>query len=195
MAPVSAVAGESRSVVLVPVKSFAAAKMRLAGVLSPAERAQLARHLAERVVRAAGRLPVAVVCDDDDVARWAKGAHARVIPEPGSGLNGAVSAAYRQLSMEGYQRVVVAHSDLALATDISWLAREEGIVLVPDRRLDGTNVISLPAGQAFRFSYGPGSFHRHQEEARRSGLPWKVVCDEALGWDVDVPADMPAATF
>ncbi len=50
--------------VLVPVKAFGQAKLRLAPALSPPERAALAREMATRVVRSAGRLPVAVVCDD-----------------------------------------------------------------------------------------------------------------------------------
>ena len=57
-----------RAVVLVPVKAFAAAKGRLAGVLDGPGRAALARSMAEVVVAAAAPLPVVVVCDDDDVA-------------------------------------------------------------------------------------------------------------------------------
>jgi 2-phospho-L-lactate guanylyltransferase len=183
-------ASASRCVVLVPVKAFAQAKGRLASVLSPSERYILAKRLAERVIEAASPFPVAVVCDDSEVAAWATAMGARVISEPGCGLNGAVDAAYTQLSADGYERVIVAHSDLPLASTFLWLASLPGIVLVPDRHLDGTNVISLPTGQRFRFSYGPGSFARHQREAGLSGLDWRVVYDQALSWDVDVPSDM-----
>jgi 2-phospho-L-lactate guanylyltransferase len=178
--------------VLVPVKAFSQAKMRLAPVLSVAERAALARRLAERVVSAARPLPVTVVCDDPGVAMWALDLGAKVLREPGLGLNAAVTAAVAQLASEGYERVVVAHGDLPLATNLAWLACEDGIVLVPDRRNDGTNVISLPARCGFKFSYGPGSFARHQDEAQRSGLPWRAVHDDTLAWDVDVPDDMAA---
>ena len=57
--------------VLVPVKAFHQAKLRLAPALDQAQRAALAREMATNVVRAAGDLPVAVVCDDDEVAAWA----------------------------------------------------------------------------------------------------------------------------
>ena len=190
MTAVSSLAGPA--VVLVPVKAFGEAKMRLSGVLTPPERAMLARKLAERVLSAARPLPVAVVCDDSEVARWAEGLGAHVLSEPGVGLNAAVATALSQLTSKGYCRVVVAHGDLPLVTNLAWLADEEGIVLVPDRHLDGTNVISLPAGCGFRFSYGPGSFARHQTEAERTGLPWKAVRDDSLAWDVDLPADMTA---
>ena len=69
----------SRSVaVLLPVKAFQHAKLRLAPALDQAERAALAREMAGKVVRAAGHLPVAVVCDDDDVAAWAARAGATI---------------------------------------------------------------------------------------------------------------------
>jgi len=180
------------TVVVVPVKAFTHAKKRLAAVLGPRERAELARKMAAQVVSAARPLPVVVVCDDAEVARWAEDLGARALVEPGVGLNGAVGMAFAQLCQEGYERVVIAHGDLPLATDLVWLSEVEGIVLVPDRREEGTNVISLPAGCGFEFSYGPRSFARHCAAAERTGLPWQVARDPGLSWDVDFPADMAA---
>lgn len=182
------------AVVLVPVKAFHQAKMRLAPVLSPQQRAALARSMAEHVLQAAAPLPVAVVCDDDEVAAWARDCGAVVLPEPGRGLNGAVAAAVTQLEGQGFTRLIVAHSDLPLANNLSRLATVRGIALVPDRREDGTNVISLPAGCGFGFTYGAGSFDRHRREALRTGLAWQVIHDPGLAWDVDFPADMSAVT-
>ena len=62
--------------------------------------------------------------------------------------------------------------------------------MVPDRHRDGTNVLSLPTGTGFRFSYGPGSFPRHDTEARRHGLVVVTLDDPDLAWDVDLPADL-----
>ena len=53
--------------VLVPVKAFAPAKLRLADALDPPARVALATAMATTVLRAAGPLPVTVVCDDDEV--------------------------------------------------------------------------------------------------------------------------------
>ena len=148
--------------------------------------------MAEQVLTAARPLPVVVVCDDAEVSEWARDLGARALVQRGVGLNGAVNTAFSQLRDEGYRRLVVAHGDLPLATDLGWLAEIEGIVLVPDRHEEGTNVISLPTGCDFRFAYGPGSFARHQQEAQRTGLAWRVVHDAELAWDVDFPADMTA---
>lgn len=176
--------------VLVPVKSFGEAKVRLAPALSPAEREALARSMGARVLAAAGVLPRAVVCDDVLVADWARAAGALVIWEPGRGLNGAVEAGVARLATMGVERVVVAHADLPLADDLEPLADFDGVTLVPDRRDDGTNVACVPSGAGFRFAYGPGSFARHSAEADRLALPLRVARRPSLQWDVDLPADL-----
>jgi 2-phospho-L-lactate guanylyltransferase len=178
--------------VLVPVKSFAEAKLRLAPALPAEERSRLARRMAAHVLEAARPLPVAVVCDDPLVADWARQHGALVVWEPGRGLNGAVQAGVERLAAAGARQVVVAHADLPLAGPLSWACRFPGITLVPDRRDDGTNVACVPADGAFTFSYGPGSFQRHGAEARRLGLGLRVVREPLLGHDVDVPADLLA---
>jgi 2-phospho-L-lactate/phosphoenolpyruvate guanylyltransferase len=176
--------------VLVPVKGFSEAKVRLAPALGPPERASLAREMATAVVRAARPLPVAVVCDDTEVAEWARGLGALVLWEPGRGLNGAVESGVEQLAAAGVARVVVAHGDLPHAAGLATIAGGDGVLLVPDRRRDGTNVAVVPSDAGFRFSYGPASFARHLAEARRLALAVDVRDDPLLAFDVDWPADL-----
>ena len=180
---------------LVPIKSFRLAKVRLAPKLSPGERDHLARRMAARVVAAAGELPVSVVCDDDDVAAWSVDHHAEVIWTPGLGLNGAVTEGVRRLTLAGAIEVIVAHGDLPLADDLGRLGGFPGVTLVPDRHDDGTNVLVVPTGVDFAFAYGPGSFARHRDEVDRLALPYRVLRDPRLGWDVDVPADLDDLTW
>jgi len=87
----------------------------------------------------------------------------------------------------------VAHADLPQATGLAELAGTPGdpVTLVPDRDDDGTNVAVVPASAGFRFAYGPGSFARHSEEARRLGLGPRVLRRADLAWDVDEPDDLP----
>jgi 2-phospho-L-lactate guanylyltransferase len=176
--------------VLIPVKAFAQAKRRLAGVLGDGARADLARSMAETVVRAAGGVPVAVVCDDEHVRAWGIALGVDVIWTPGLGLNGAVEAGVAHLAAAGVDRVIVAHADLPLALDLTWVADFDGVTLVPDRHGEGTNVLAVPAAAGFRFAYGPSSCRRHEAEAIRLGLPARVVPDRRLGWDVDTPDDL-----
>ena len=181
-----------RVAVLVPVKAFADAKVRLAPALPAGERAALAHAMAEQVLAAARPLPSAVVCDDREVAGWARARGVLVVWEPGRGLNGAVEAGIEQLARLGVEQAIVAHADLPLATQLGLLARFSGVTLVPDRADGGTNVACVPTAAGFRFAYGPGSFARHRAEARRLDLPLRVVRDRTLSWDVDVPADLEA---
>jgi 2-phospho-L-lactate guanylyltransferase len=176
--------------VLVPVKGFSVAKARLAAVLDPASRATLARDMADRVLLAARSLPVMVACDDDEVAAWAEAAGATVAWTAGLGLNGAVGAGVDILTAGGARRVVVAHADLPRARDLTVVAVGEGVVAVPDRHDDGTNVLAIPTGAGFEFAYGPASFARHTAEAARLGLDLSVLRPPDLTWDVDVPADL-----
>lgn len=180
---------------LIPVKAFHQAKGRLHLTMSGPDRAHLARAMADRVVRAAHPLPVAVVCDDNAVAQWARNLGALVVWEPGRGLNGAVEAGVDHLVANGATQVTVAHADLPRAHDLARVGEATGITLVPDRYGNGTNVIALPAGTGFRFSYGPGSFARHRAEAERLGLPVRILDRPDLAYDIDEPGDVePVAT-
>jgi 2-phospho-L-lactate/phosphoenolpyruvate guanylyltransferase len=184
------VTATTSAAVVVPVKAFGAAKVRLAPALDPAERARLARRMAGIVVAAAAPLPAVVVCDDDEVRDWAEGAGARAVWCPGRGLNGAVADGVAALAGDGIETAVVAHADLPLATRLAWVAEFPGVTLIPDRRLDGTNVVAVPTGAGFTFSYGAGSFGRHRAEAARLGLAARLVRDPHLAWDVDLPVDL-----
>jgi 2-phospho-L-lactate guanylyltransferase len=146
--------------------------------------------MAANVLAATGGLPTFVVCDDRDVAAFARQHGADVLWRPGLGLNGAVADGVASLGEAGFGRVLVAHADLPLAVDLAWLGRLGPVTLVPDRHDEGTNVACVPAAAGFTFAYGPGSFRRHVAEGRRLGLPVRVVREPSLGWDVDVPDDL-----
>lgn len=174
------------------MKAFTEAKVRLARVLDPATRAALARAMADHVVAAAAPLPVVVGCDDDEVAAWAMSVGAVVDRSDGLGLNESVGTCVRRLADAGIDRVLVVHADLPFASDIQSLAdaADDEVLLVPDRRRDGTNAASVPTGRGFTFRYGPGSFDAHRDEAARVALTVRVVDSEALGWDIDEPSDL-----
>lgn len=174
---------------MVPVKAFGAAKGRLAEVLAGESRATLAQHLAARVVGAFG-CPVAVACDDDQVAEWARGLGAEVLWVPDTDLNGAVTQGVALLAEQGVERVIVCHGDLPYPRRLKALEQGSGFTLVPDRVGDGTNVMALPAAVPFVFSYGVGSFVRHLAAAQASGQPVQVRYDQQLSIDIDHPVDL-----
>ena len=176
--------------VLVPIKAFRNAKGRLAPTVSPAARADLARMMAARVLDAARPFTPFVVCDDDDVADWAARQGAEVLWTPGLGLNGAVDHASAVVAGKGFDHVVVAHGDLPLATSFAHLIVDDAVVLVPDHRLDGTNVQTRPASTELPAAYGAGSFRHHLDAAIERGFAVRVVTDPRLARDVDTIADL-----
>lgn len=170
--------------VLVPIKSFQDAKGRLSGVFSPAMRADLAQRMAAIVLQAADPYPVFVACDDEAVAEWAEAHAAEALWTPGLGLNGAIEQSVDLIAGKGFDHVVIAHSDLPLATSFSHLCTTGTVTLVPDHRLDGTNVQARPTS-SFEACYGPGSFRRHLAAALADGFRVQVLVDAGLALDVD----------
>jgi 2-phospho-L-lactate guanylyltransferase len=183
----------SRAGVVVPIRSFADAKLRLAQHLSEEQRAELARTCAARVVEASAPMKVVVVSSASEVIEWATDLRLEVVPDPGAGLDGAASAGRARVAELGFTRVLVAHADLPYAESLEPLARDGAlpiVTLVPCHRDDGTNVCSLPIDLPFRFSYGPGSFRRHVDEAAHAGAELRVARRPDLAFDVDVPSDL-----
>lgn len=174
---------------LIPVKAFHAAKARLAPSIPDADRRRLARFMAERVVLAAAPHPTFVACDDEQVAAWADDLGAQVLWSPGLGLNGAIDQGVDTIRGKGADHVVISHGDLPLAEHLGGVAHAGQVVLVPDRRRDGTNVLARPCDVAVPASYGAGSFLVHLRAAMATGAPVGVRIDRRLAIDIDTIDD------
>lgn len=175
--------------VLIPIKSFHAAKGRLKGWLPDPDRARLARWMAERVIAAAQPFPTFVACDDDEVAAWAEALGAHVLWGPGLGLNGAIDQGVGTIAGKGADHVIISHGDLPLAHDLGGVARPGHVVLVPDGRRDGTNVLSRPCDLELPAAYGGGSFRNHFAAALATGATVTVRIDVRLSIDIDTIDD------
>jgi len=70
------------------------------------------------------------------------------------------------------------------------------VVLVPDRRGRGTNVMMVDRPEAFPFAFGgalhQGSLATHLTQAQGTGLSVTVLSLPALALDLDLPADLAA---
>jgi 2-phospho-L-lactate guanylyltransferase len=180
--------------VVVPLRSFARGKARLAAALDDDARRAFTRSMAERVVAAAGARPTVIVTSDPDVIEWAHGLGLAHIDDPGT-LDGAAHAGREWVRARNLARVVVMHADLPLAATLDGVADDADApiaVLVPDHHDDGNPVLAIPSAADFAFAYGPGSCARHVAEAERCGLQVRLVHDRALGFDVDDAADLAA---
>ncbi|MCK9543872.1 MAG: 2-phospho-L-lactate guanylyltransferase [Novosphingobium sp.] len=183
----------------IPVKPPHGGKSRLAPVLSPVERREMAGAMLARVVSAGQASALIDTVCLVGTARNGLPESLRLLPDPGRGLNPALQGALEIAVREGVSRLVLIHGDLprVTASDLDALARvPEGIVgIAPDRHGTGTNALSLPLPPAsgFRFAFGIGSFARHRREAARIGSPALLIETPGLACDVDDPADLADA--
>ncbi len=183
--------GPVQVAVLVPVKRFSAAKRRLVDVLGDDDRARFAAWMAERVLDAVTGIPTFVACDDEEVRDWAEARGATVLWGAGLGLNGAVDDGVARIAERGFDHVVVSHADLPRPGPLATLARQGRIIFVPDRRLDGTNVMAFPVARPIHADYGAGSFARHRAQALAyTDVEVEQRDDPDLSLDVDTPLDL-----
>ena len=177
------------TVALIPVKAFDQAKARLSPALTAVDRERLARWMATRVIEAVRQVPCFVACDDERVAEWADELGVGVLWGPGLGLNGAIDVGVATLAGKGADHVVIAHGDIVRPERLPTVAVADTIVIVPDRRRDGTNVLSRPTTVVLPAGYGAGSFAKHLHAALDSGAGVQVRSDQHLSIDIDTIDD------
>jgi 2-phospho-L-lactate guanylyltransferase len=180
---------------LVPIKSRADCKGRLADWLAPVVRLDVVRGMLETVLAALRESRsierVAVVSPERDSVPE----DVLVIGDSGRGLNSALDMARTELVARGAGELVVLPADLPLlaAADVDLLVtrgRRAGFALATDAEGSGTNALYLSRPAAFRFSFGMGSRVRHLEEAARLGLAAETVCRRGLEFDLDRVEDL-----
>lgn len=177
---------------IVPIRSFADGKTRLAPLLTTEERAELLCGMASGVVQAAEGLATVIVSSAVEVRAWASCRGLACINDPGS-LNAAAAAGVEWARSRGCRRAVVAHADLPLARTFRAVVdgfADDDVVVVRGNRDGGTPVLAISTRVQFRFYYGPASFDRHLLEARRRSLPVRTVVDPDLATDLDTPEDI-----
>lgn len=188
---------------VVPVKQADQAKTRLHAP-APLARPDLARAIAldtlEAVCRALPPADVLAVTSDEVVAPGAAALGARVVPDPGAGLNAAVRAGIRAALCPAVTAgtpppgVAVLLGDLpALRPDDLLAALRDCAAhdraIVPDHDGTGTVLLTAAPGILLEPGFGPGSATRHAASATllTPDLP-------RLRRDVDDLADLQAAT-
>ncbi|QRN83955.1 2-phospho-L-lactate guanylyltransferase [Chloroflexota bacterium] len=185
---------------IVPVKPLRRGKSRLSEILSEDERTnlnhQLFVHTIEILKEVDAITDILVVSRDSDVLTEARDLQVRTVTENGTPeLNAALRRATlfsKNFSTEG---VLIVPADLPLMTpdDVKAFldARTEPpcIVLAPDRRRQGTNLLFTTPADLLTFSYGKESFDRHIELAKEKKAQVVIVENERIALDLDLPED------
>ncbi|MFN3336910.1 MAG: 2-phospho-L-lactate guanylyltransferase [Thermomicrobium sp.] len=188
-----------RTLAVVPIQKLEQAKSRLASALEPAKRQSLVLELGRQTIEALRSVPdvaeVLVVTPDPQVAaagaRWG----ARPLLQTQPGLNRAIRSAQRVALRAGYAALLVVLGDLPLlgARQVQAalaLLEPRGIVLAPDRRGTGTNLLALAPPNVIAPAFGPESRRHHRLAAVRARCTLRELWALPLAFDLDIPDDL-----
>lgn len=191
-----------RTIAILPIKSFDAAKQRLASLLGGGARHALAQAMFSDVlaaVRRARRIEaVAVVTADHEAEASVRGLGVLVLPDDApAGQSAAALIGIRHASAAGFDRALLVPGDTPLADAAAIDQLLEGaerdeleVAIVPDRHESGTNALLLAPPDALEPSFGGRSLERHVAAAQAAGRRHRLAAVESLMHDVDTPEDL-----
>jgi 2-phospho-L-lactate/phosphoenolpyruvate guanylyltransferase len=192
---------------VVPVKEAGDAKQRLASVLGPAERAQLAHAMLEDVLAAlaatSGIASMLVVTADHKAAGIAARFGAEVTAEQAqAGHTTAVSHAAARLTNRDLDMLalpadipLVQPDDIAHLLALHWQAAGRGtplFAIVPARDERGSNAVICSPATAVPLRFGEDSFIAHLAAARARGIEPAIARLPRIALDIDRPDDLAA---
>ena len=181
--------------ILVPVNRLAAAKGRLADVLTRDQRAELALATLRTVLSAATawEAQATVLTADTGVAAHVDRPH--VVEEEVAGLAGLSAQIEGAIERLGLGEVLILHADLPLATSAALEALVASAPPPPSATIiesadGGTNAMLLRPPGKFSLHYGRKSASAHHRAAEEAGFAFMVAPGEELALDLDTPVDI-----
>ena len=184
---------------VVALKTLSQSKRRLSAVLSDEQRCDLVEAMAQDVLSCLIAHPeidtVHAVCGEG----WARSDFpegALVMWEEGENGEGGLIAAYEMVAAKtAAERLLFIHADLPFLgrEDISAViaaSSDHHTVLSPDLTETGTNAVLRWRHQPLLLCFGEDSFAQHQQAAKATGAPWRVVRAQGVARDVDEPEDL-----
>jgi 2-phospho-L-lactate guanylyltransferase len=189
--------------ILIPVKTFAESKTRLAPHYPEAARAALAEALCSdffSVVAEATLAQRIYVASQEPLALgWARERGWRMIPESEQiSESCSVDAASLLCANEGVTALLRIPIDVPLANAddidaiLSAVEAAPSAIIVPSRDGTGTNALLRSPPCLFPSHFGPDSFARHLAEAEGCGARMTILRNPRIELDVDEPADLHA---
>jgi 2-phospho-L-lactate guanylyltransferase len=185
---------------VVPVKSFARAKARLAPLLDSGQREELACAMLQDVLAALQTVAqlsgILVVSQDARAQQIARAHGARIVEDRfEEGPNAAIRLAMPLLRECRADAMVVVPSDVPqIEADellpILQRLRSAGVALVPAARDGGTNLLGCSPIDVIEPCFGPESFAKHVNAAKHLALEPAVFLARSLMHDIDRSQDL-----
>ena len=186
--------------ILVPVKSLANAKQRLASMLNQPTRTRLAQAMLLDVLETLHTClcpaEVGIVSCDSFAVELARRFEFQIIPDNANrSETDAIEMATRFCEEQGVNSTLVIPADIPLiqACEIEKIlqaAPPEGSVLVPAADGRGTNAAWRSPAGLFPLRFGNDSFKPHLAAARATGKPCLVLSLPGIALDIDNPSDL-----
>ncbi|NLN70255.1 MAG: 2-phospho-L-lactate guanylyltransferase [Chloroflexi bacterium] len=185
---------------IVPVKPLRRGKSRLSEILSEEERARLNHflffHTIDILLEVESISEILVISRDSNVLTMARDKGVRTVTENGAQeLNNALLRASIFAQVFSSEGVLIVPADLPLlrpvdVSDFLALRKEPPtMVISPDRRRMGTNLMLINPADLISFSFGMESFERHCSLAKQNGAEVIVYENSRIALDLDIPED------
>ena len=168
-------------------------------MLNDEQRSDLVEAMAQDVLLCLMRHPeidaVHVVCGEG----WTRDVFPEgplVVWQEAESHDDGLIAAYEMVAARtGAERLLFIHADLPFLgqEDISAViaaSLDHHAVFSPDFTETGTNAVLRWRHQSLPLRFGEDSFARHQQAAKATGTPWRIVRAHGVARDVDEPEDL-----
>ena len=185
---------------IIPIKPLRRGKSRLSSVLSEDKREGLNKYLLTSTLQCLRKINkidhILVISYDPTALTLARKFGARTVLENrNTNINRALRKATLAAKAIKSSKILVVPADLPLLTegDLLSVIEESGdppeIVIVPDRKMSGTNMLLINPIGAIKYDFGEWSFRKHIEQAERKKINIKICNRSNLSFDLDLPED------
>jgi 2-phospho-L-lactate guanylyltransferase len=185
---------------IIPVKPLRRGKSRLSSVLSEDKREGLNQYLLSSTLHCLKKInkidQILVISYDPTALTLARKFGARTVLENrNTNINRALRKATLAAKVINSSKILIVPADLPFLTkdDILAVIRKSGdppeIVIVPDRKMSGTNMLLINPIGAIKYDFGEWSFRKHIEQAERKKINIKICERKNLSFDLDLPED------
>lgn len=184
---------------IIPVKTLASSKKRLAKLLTVNERIKLSEAMLYDVLHttcSCRRISnVIVISKDERVLTIAGEFGATVVREENElGVNAAVALADNICRKADASVVIPQDLPLILPSDIDMLCSSANgkncVIITPSHRYDGTNALLRKPPTVIKTHYDEDSYEIHVKTAKEHKVPVKIVINRRLMLDLDEPRDI-----
>jgi 2-phospho-L-lactate guanylyltransferase len=187
--------------ICVPVKPFEFGKSRLAELLSIEERIKLNRALFTHMVVSIQQSKWSnfgiVISKGNEALQIARRfGFSTIVENPPYGLNRSIKKVIENPILKSATSITIIPSDLPLVTveELNELyelrVKQDGLIILPDQKGEGTNVLSVMPPEAISFQYGKASFQKHINSAKSAAINVTVYKSISLAIDLDTEEDI-----